>query len=354
MALLLALAGAASAQPVPDAAVRASGRMLALPGGGWQATWPGVHWALRFEGQALAVRLDDPINHWVLEIDGEPRLQIGPAPGERRVWLRGLPAGVHEAMLIKRTESPGRAARVLGFELGGGRVLAPPPAPAQRIEFIGDSFTAGYGNLSTTRACPGGELAARSDASRAYAVLAARALRSHWRIHARSGSGLLRNWDGGRPADSFATEYARWLQDRDGPPPPEDAGWRAALVVLALGINDFSTPVRAGEPRTGGQLEADFAAAYRALIAEQRQRHGDPLIVLVSSALGHGDRLRPMLARLLAEQRAAGYDRIHLLDWGSLSAQGCDAHPDAADHRQMAAALVALVRRVEPTLFPPP
>lgn len=340
MASLLLAASAAHAQPVPADMVRTVGR-IAQTERGWLATWPGVHWSLRFAGPALGVRLDDALNHWLLEIDGKTALQIAPQPGERTVWVRGLGPGEHEARLIKRTESSAHAARVVGFELEGGKVLAP-PAVQPHIEFIGDSFTAGMGNLSAERRCSNEEIAARSDVSQAYAVLSARALGLDWRVHARSGAGLLRNWAGSRPGQTHGTDYARLLQDREGAPEPEPP---ARAYVIALGINDYSTPVGPTEARTAAQLDADFERAYLELIGRLRARNPAAPIVLISAPLKQGDRLRPAIARIAAAQQDAS---LHLLDWGEIAAQGCGGHPDRGDHRQMAARLTALLRKPLP------
>jgi lysophospholipase L1-like esterase len=332
--LLASLAVAAQAAPVPDHLVRTQGRVAAAPGGGWLATWPGTAWTLRFEGRAIGVRLDDPLNHWVLEVDGQPRLQIAPAAGPRMVWLRGLPAGRHVATLVKRTEQSSRAAQVLGFEVDG-RVLQPPVPPARRIEFIGDSFTAAYGNLSASRRCT--DIAAQTDVTQGYAVQAARALQADWRIHAASGMGLVRNWAGGRPQENHGTQYARLLQDRPGA--PSDDGWVPDIVVIGLGTNDFSTPVKPGEPRDAATLERDYLAAFRQLLAEVRQRAPRVRLLLLSVGVpGNGDRLRPLVKQIAAEHGAA------TLDWGAITAMGCDGHPDLADHRHMAARLVMALK----------
>lgn len=329
--LLAALAFTAQAAPVPERLVRTQGRMAAAPGGGWLATWPGTAWTLRFEGRAVGVTLDDALNHWVLEIDGQPRLQIAPAAGPRTVWLRGLAASVHVATLVKRTERPAQAAHVVGFELDGGRALPPPPLRTRRIEFIGDSFTAAYGNLSASRSCA--DIPAQTDVTRSFAVLAARALDADWRIHAASGMGLVRNWAGGRPNETHGTQYARLLQDRPGPPP--DDGWVPDTVVIGLGTNDFSTPVKPGEPRDAAMLEREFLAAYRQLLSDVRRRAPQARLLLLSVGLpGNGDRLRPLVKQIAVEHGAA------TLDWGAITAMGCDGHPDLADHRHMAARLV--------------
>ncbi|MDI4632402.1 hypothetical protein J7U46_05045 [Pelomonas sp. V22] len=340
-AAVLALpVSAALAEPVPKALVQTSGRMVEQADGGWLSTWPGVNWRLRFRGDAVGVRLDDAGNHWVLEIDGQPRLQIAPASGPRTVWLRDLPPGEHQALLVKRTESPRDVARVLGFELAAEAEALPPlPKPAERIEFIGDSYTAAMGNVSPGRACTGPEIGARTDITQGFAVLAARSLGAEWQIHAKSGMGLVRNWAGGVPNETHGTHYARALQTDPASQPAPD--WLPQTVVIGLGTNDFSTPVKDGEPRDAATLEREFLQAYRSLLASVRARYGDPRILMLSLPLpGNGDKLRPLVQRLLDEQLAAGHVRVGLLDWGKLNGGGCGSHPDAGDHQHMAELLL--------------
>ena len=184
------------------------GRMRVDAQGGWRATWPGVHWTLRFSGSAVGVEVDDPVGHWVLEVDGRAALHIAPQADvtQRTVWVRDLAPGEHTAVLIKRGESPQHAVRFVGFHLAAnGRALPPPPPPLRKIEFIGDSFTAAMGNMSTTRACTGPEISARTDITQGFAVLTARSLQADWQIHAKSGAGLVRNWAGKLPEEQFGT-----------------------------------------------------------------------------------------------------------------------------------------------------
>ena len=114
--------------------VSRTGRMQADPEGGWRATWPGVHWSLRFNGTAVGVEMDDAFGHWVLEVDGVAALHIAPDTlrARRTFWVRNLSAGEHVATLIKRSESPQHAGRLVGFHLdAAARALAPLPVPTR-------------------------------------------------------------------------------------------------------------------------------------------------------------------------------------------------------------------------------
>ncbi len=345
---------AIAATAVAPTLVASSGRMRADPRGGWLATWPGVHWTLRFVGSAVGVEIDDHANYWRLEIDGLLVRNIAPdaAQAQRTVWVRDLVTGEHTVRLVKRTESPQTAGRFVAFHLEpGSTALAPHLLLARRIEFIGDSYTAAMGNMSDSRACSGPEISQRTDITQGFAVLTAQALRADWRIHAKSGAGLVRNWAGRLTHENHGTHYAKNLQtDTDIDIQPTALwDWQPQVVVIGLGTNDFSTPVALGEPRDASALAQAFTTRYQALITQLRQAYHDPVFVLLSLPLGHGDKLRPLVQRLVQEEHAAGFAKAFALDWGVLQGRGCGSHPDAEDHRHMARLLTERIRTAMPS-----
>lgn len=330
---------AAPATMVDAKFVQVRGRSVAQAHG-WLATWPGVSWTLRFRGKHVGVKLTDNKNHYVLTIDGQAAMQIAPAPGERTVWLRDLAAGEHRAELIKRTESPREPGVFGGFVLDQGTALPSPPAEKRRIEFIGDSFTAGLGNLSMRRECTEAQFLENTDASRSFGVLTARALQADWQLNAMSGMGLLRNWNGAEPEHDYRQYYGRLLQTDTAL--TASPAWRPQLIVVGLGNNDFSTPVRADEPRTAAQLNAEFVSVYHALLSQLRQRYGNPAIIATAMQLYPDDLLRPLVKKIVATEQQAG-QRVHYLEWTNLDLQGCVWHPSLADHQKMAAQLQAKI-----------
>lgn len=337
--LLLSPVLQAAVTDVPADAISVSGRATSTDGR-WQATWPAVSWSLRFSGSAIGVKLNDPKNYYVLEIDGKPARQIAPEPGERTVWLRELKDGEHLAQLVKRTESPRDVGSFGGFVLDGGKVLATPAKPVRRIEFIGDSYMAALGNLSAKRECTEEQVWLNTDVTQGFTVQTARALNAEWQVNAMSGMGVLRNWNGNNPEHDYRTFYPLTLQT--DPASLYRSDWKPQVVVISLGTNDFSTPVRAGEVRTQEQLATDWLAAYRAFLASLRGRYGKPAIIVTGSYLWPDDRLRPLLQKLVADEQKAG-NKVSFLDWGNLELTGCSWHPSLADHRKMSELLKARI-----------
>jgi hypothetical protein len=60
----------------------------------------------------------------------------------------------HSIVIVKRTESNSAPSFFYGFILDNkAKMLNPSDLPKRKIEFIGDSYTAGFGNESTSREC---------------------------------------------------------------------------------------------------------------------------------------------------------------------------------------------------------
>ncbi len=313
-------------------------------GGALLHTWPGVYFESAFRGTGVGIALSDADGYYNVEIDGRYHSTIE-TPGTKTTWISALPDGRHTIRLTKRAESTTEVPRFFGFvPQPGGAILEAPKARSRQIEFIGDSGTAGYGILSETRECTPAEVRQRSDVDRTFAVLTARHYDADYHVDAFSGMGVVRNWNGGMRALDFRTVYDRVLREQPGSTwvvPPE---WRPRLVVIALGQNDFSTPIQPGEPWTDVSLRSAFKAAYRELIETVRSRYGaDTTVVLGSMSLPHLAALRPAVQEIVAEENAAGHARVHHWGFDGLELGGCQWHPSVRDHERLSRELVAWI-----------
>ena len=89
-------------------------------------------------------------------LDGRQAPDLATTNGGKilRYCVRSCRRRAREVRLYRRTEASFGVTRFLGVELGGGKLLAPPPAAARRIEVVGDSVTCGYGNEGADMNCP--------------------------------------------------------------------------------------------------------------------------------------------------------------------------------------------------------
>ncbi|MEU1851408.1 GDSL-type esterase/lipase family protein [Streptomyces sp. NPDC019990] len=306
-----------------------------------QYSWPGVYFEGRIRGTGVGIVLDDPAADYDVQVDGSTVATLV-TPGKTTHWVKGLRDGVHTVRLVKRNDTPWSTSAFGGFVAApGGAVLARPAARSRQIEFIGDSLTAGYGNLSASRDCDGEQVKRTTNADVGYGALTARRLRADHQVNAYSGLGMVRNYNGGTPEVTYRTFYDRALLDVPGDVWHNPGTWRPGLVVVHLGTNDFSTPLNPGEPWTDESLAAAYRSAYSAFVQKLRTRYGPRTTILAVGAgpfAGH-------VEHVVKERTDAGDARVRYwrLDHTGLDHTGCHWHYSARDHRLLAERLTSFL-----------
>lgn len=317
---------------------RFAGRSGEAPGGARLLAWSGSELRARFTGTRLGLRFTPSrggLNHFTVEIDGRPQVLALAAVGTGTADWRlrePLPPGEHTLRIVKRTEGAMAEAVFHGLLLGrDGRLLAPPPARPLKLEFYGDSITAGacngdmgddqYEDLST------------HDGTRAYGALAAQRLGADYLGIAVSGIGITRTW-----GDVLMPQvWDRVAPRPDAPVAPPDA--RAPDVVLVnLGQNDHGLPASRGEP-----FAADFAERYLDFVRQLRRRYPTAKLVLLAggmSAWKEQPAIPQALAAAVQRLRAEGDTRV----WAYTFQAFTWAHPRIDTHEQMADELVAFLK----------
>jgi len=298
--------------------------------------WSGTELRARFTGTQLGVRMvsTQGINYFDLEVDGRThRLVVqGDAPREWRL-RESLPAGEHELRLVKRTEGSMAEARLLGLHLGPGGTLLPPPPPRPlRLEFYGDSITAGacdgdmgadqYDDLST------------HDGTHAYGALTARSLGADYVGIAVSGIGITRTW-----GDLLMPQvWDRVAPHADAPLAPVEAR-EPDVVLVNLGQNDHGFPASRGEP-----FAADFAPRYLDFVRRLRHRYPHARLVLLNGGMTAWKEEPALLPAILAAARTL-QDEGDSLVWTYTFNAFAYAHPRIDVHQQMAEELVAFLKQ---------
>jgi len=334
-ALLTALLLAAVPQPHAALPVHVGGRVVAEPGGALRFGWPAVYFEARFWGTGVTVDVASDTDFYRLLVDGRERMLLKQPHGA--ITISGLPAGEHVVRLEKLTESQSGGGRFRGFFLAGrGRALSPPRRKDQ-VEFIGDSYTVGYGNTSPKRSCTGSEVHDTTDSQQAFGPLAAKRLGYDYRVLAYSGFGIVRNYDGHRPGETMPLLYRRLLPDDAAQVETSPGAWRPRAIVVNLGTNDFSTPLHAGEAwANAGALHAAYRAEYdrfaRRLMAAQPQAK----LVLMGGPTFAED--------VEAVAKRLGSTRVTTVRFGTMELSGCDWHPSLKDDEALAALIEPLLR----------
>ncbi|HSQ41384.1 MAG TPA: hypothetical protein VLM37_03800, partial [Fibrobacteraceae bacterium] len=223
--------------------------------------------------------------------------------------------------------------RILSLDIQNpGRLLPLPPARQKMVEFVGDSWTCGYGNLD--------EQTPSGNCTQGFAVLAAQHLDADFSLIALSGHGVVKNFGETPPStSSMPIKYARCLPN--DPASLRGYGRSADWGVVLLGENDFSSPPYPSEK--------SYVTALRTLFTEMRTRHPGIHILLAAP-----DRPHPaskLATQALHEEQSTGHD-LQLLPLPNLDPSlpmGHLGHPGLAHHEIYAKLLVnALVK-----FFPP-
>lgn len=346
-------ASQSASQPVSDllAQVHTPSR-IQTAGTTVQYTWPGTYFEGRFRGTGVGLLLNDSTNDYVVQIDTTTVATLV-TPGETTYWVNNLTNGEHTVRLTKRTESPWAAGAFGGLVAApDGAILATPAARSRQIEFIGDSWTAGYGNMSTTRDCAStGGVTRNSNAALTFGALTATSLGADYQIMAQSGMGMVRNYNGQSPDTTFRTYYDQTLQALWNSTVWQNPGtWKPQLVVVGLGINDFSTALQSGERwATTAALVADYQAAYLAFLDQLRTQYGaETFIVLTYPDLSYTTTaFAEAIEQIVTTRTSQGDPRIRSLYYNDttlgLDKLGCDWHPSLHDHQILASTLTDYV-----------
>jgi lysophospholipase L1-like esterase len=329
---------AAAMPPAPAAApaptVRFVGRVDTSEPGTVRMAWPGTAVVARFKGTSISARLHDDTgkNYFHVIVDGEPKAVVKAETNkETYVLAEGLPEGVHEIALYKRTEAKVGEIAFLGFE---GATLLPAPAPApRRIEMIGDSITTGYGIEGPGAAC--GFSANEENEYLTYGAVAARALGAEHSTIAWSGKTI------GQMTDYYDRALPERRDSRW-----DFAAWQAQLVVVNVGTNNFAT-VDPGEGR--------YMRLYSALIQRVRKVYPDAWIFcafgpMLSDAYPEGKHnltIARRYHRATVAKLKETDPKIEILEFPEQNhgnGLGCGFHPSVKTQSLMAERLVALAK----------
>lgn len=351
-----ALLAACSTEPADvagtDPRIEWTGRTLASQAGVTSFSWPAVQFRVRFEGTGLSALIDDTpypdddrqTDFLAVEVDGVPRGKLGLRAGLHKYPLAsGLGPGQHTLVATKRTEPLVGTVSLHGlYASGGTTILAPPQRRARRIEAVGDSMMAGYGNETRD---PGYDCQydpREQDASRTFMADAARRLDAELVVQAWSGKGVYRNYLA-NDLVAMPQLYGQALPGRENPGEIA-ASYSPQAIVFGLGTNDFI----AGVPD-----RLRFIDEYRKLIRRTHDAAPDVLVVIVLGPMltedypqaGARSTARAWLGELRDELVAAGVRAVLVEQvWVEGEPRGCGGHPGLQTHARFGAELAAVLR----------
>ncbi len=301
----------------------------------YEYSWPAVYFETAFKGDSLTLKFNDDQNIFQLIVDDGTPVVIN-KPGAQDYVVPGLTAGTHRARLEKITETQSSTGRFLGF-FSEDKPAALPNRKRQ-IEFIGDSFTVGYGNTSPSRECNNEELFKTTNSQLSFGPIAAKHFNADYQINASSGFGIVRNYNGSSPDKSLIGLYPFTLYNNNY---IYTSSWQPHVIVIGLGTNDFSTPLNNGERwKTREELQQDYINKYVEFINALQRKNPKAQFVLMASDRAEGE-IANQVGKVLAQVKAAGIKNIDSIIFTGLDYQGCHYHPSAKDDKLVADLLIA-------------
>lgn len=316
-----------------------------------------------FVGTAMQMILEDyedggenSLNYYAIILDGKVRQTLKVQPGKHTYDLfSNLTKEKHTLEVFKRTECMVGKSTFYGFKAPEGTVLMKPDRNTHRIEFIGDSFTCGYGNEVSIPEPPEGNPTTGFHSENenhylSYSAIAARMLNTEYRCVAYSGRGMYRN-------NTTSTEgtlpkiYERIIPDDE-----ESALWDMKkeipdVLVVKLGANDFNPESR------GDYLEDKlFVEAYIRFMHQLRMYYPEAKIICVTG-VSMSDTFpagRNCLSRIIQDvkevvetRKAAGDKEIYYFKLDQQTAPyGEDWHASIATHQKMAEQIAPFIKKI--------
>jgi hypothetical protein len=317
--------------------------------------WTGVYTRIKFTGSYLSLKASDTKkNYYNVWIDSDmtcaPDKIIATAGTDTTIVIfskeemkarlgkdRKTAQAPHCVILQKRTEGEQGKTTFQEFSTDG-LFLQADPAKERVIEFIGDSYTCGYGSENSVATDP--FKPETENQNKTYACITARYFDAEQIVIAHSGMGIARNYNGNVPATTMTDLYLQTF-DRD----PEyrwDASacpLKPAITVIYLGTNDFSRGLQPSERL--------FVKNYITLIKSIKANYGEDHPVLCVAP--RNDVIMFEYVRKAAE--TCGMPKVYSMALTTKihnddSDLGASSHPNYTGHLKKAYAIIPYISTI--------
>jgi lysophospholipase L1-like esterase len=301
----------------------------------WQ---PGVFITAKFTGSYCAIILNDEMlwgkNHNYVEIvvDGVANRLQTKAPTDTIVVAENLSNGVHTLIICKNTEAN------IGYLAFAGLLcedlIKPDEKPIRKIEFFGNSITCGTGADTREIACGKGEWHDQHNAWLSYGPITSRTLNAQFHLSSVSGIGLMHSCCGmnilmpqvydkvSMRNDTIAWDFKLYQPD---------------VVTICLGQND------------GVQDNALFIENYVSFLNVLRTHYPKASFICLTSPMADVN-LKTFMVQELSQvvklMNRKGDKKVYMYSFSKQYKNGCDSHPDLAEHELIANELTAYIKKV--------
>ena len=286
-----------------------------------------------FKGTSVEVILkDDSLrNMFNVTVDDSLFVLTTNKPDGVYLLARNLEAKKHTLQIYRRTEWHGGNTTFKGLNIDKKRRLYKPVVKTRVIEFIGDSYTCGYGDEGKSR-----EEHFRYDTENnclTYGSLTSRALDAEYLTVCRSGIGIWQGY-GGDTAFTMPKLYNQVIIDSKVP--WNYKKYQPQAVVIDLGGNDLSAPLDS----------SFFVNSYMEFLKRIRNNYQTAKIVCIAGPGDAGeewDKWRSLI-HAVVDQYGKRDPLTCYFEFTPFKPSGSDWHPNVEEHKRMAGELVSFLR----------
>jgi len=308
-------------------------------------SWPGVYLIARFQGTSLGVKFKDNYTYYNIFVDDSlVKIFLGNSSSLTTYpIIKGLKDTVHTLMITKRSESWTSGFTFNGLVLDDGKDLAQPPAlPVKKIEFIGDSYTSASGNEYTKSDAPA-DGNPYTNVYLGFGPITARHYGAQYQVNSRSGFGMVEDYLGS-VANNVPDIYDRTIIN-SSTPKWDFTSWKPNLVVICLGLNDYS-----GFGGYNGGLTQDetdlYKTRYHSFIARIRSAYRGVKILAVAA---HLDWMQTVIPQIVQEEKTAGHGDVFYTYFPKYpdTSYVNNGHPNVYTHFKIADRLIAAIDSID-------
>ncbi len=287
--------------------------------------WSGSIIEASFTGTSIGIELVDGNTDYDIEIDGKQHSILRTTSTTKYSISTSLTNTTHTIRVMQRSENHWNANVFKGFYVADGNgLVALPKSQSRKIEFIGDSWTAGYGNESPSRDCNDAQLRQYTNANKSFSKLTADAFHAECMALAASGAGIVRNYGEStkKSASPYPVYYDKTLGAVSGT--WDFTKWKPDLVFICLGTNDFST-----QPYPDDTM---YINGYNALLSRIHTNYGNVPVILAGTSNGPMNNLVQSIVN--AQKTTYNHPNTYYFQFPeSQTLSGCHYHPSVADHQ---------------------
>lgn len=316
--------------------------------------WTGVYAKVRFQGNSLSLKVSDTkknyYNVWLdASMDSKPDKVVTVCGTDTTIVIfsaeelkahfgkdKKAAKAPHQVILQKRTEGEQGTTTIREFLTDGEFLQA--DAPKERIiEYLGDSYTCGYGTESSNKERFKPET---ENQNLTYACAMARYFDADQIVIAHSGMGIARNYNGNVNGYFMPERYLQTFDmKRDVKWDAKASALKPSVTVIYLGTNDFSTGMQ--------PAERIFVKNYITLLKEIKDNYGEDypiLCVAPKNDLLMFDYIRKALD-------SCGLSNVHIMALtksvhNNDSDMGADGHPNYTGHLKKAYAMIPYISTI--------